>query len=137
MTIPSGVTSIGDWAFRGCSGLKSVTIPLGVTSIGDNAFSDCSGLTSVTIPSSVTSIGRGAFSGCRGLNVYVDKGDSSRVKGLYDWPNSVTFVEGVPPTTEEDRRSGSDGQDARRPSEAVHTGVMSPSLRRARRPPPQ
>ncbi len=55
------VTSIGDSAFRDCSGLTSVTIPEGVTSIGDMAFSGCSGLTSVTIPASVTSIGNYAF----------------------------------------------------------------------------
>ncbi len=53
-----GVTSIGSWAFYGCSGLTSVTIPASVTSIGDAAFRDCSGLTSVTIPASVTSIGQ-------------------------------------------------------------------------------
>ena len=35
-----------------------------VTSIGNYAFRDCSGLTSVTIPNSVTSIGGYAFSGC-------------------------------------------------------------------------
>jgi hypothetical protein len=67
VVIPSSVTSIGDWAFRGCSGLASVTIPSSVTSIGDSAFSWCSGLTSVTIPSSVTSIGDWAFLGCSGL----------------------------------------------------------------------
>ena len=45
------VTSIGQYAFKECSGLTSVTIPSSVTSIGDGAFSGCSGLTSVPSPS--------------------------------------------------------------------------------------
>jgi hypothetical protein len=49
-TIPSSVTSIGDGAFSGCTGLTSVTIGDSVTSIGDGAFSGCTGLTSITIP---------------------------------------------------------------------------------------
>ena len=61
------VNSIGNDAFRNCSGLTSVTIPGSVTSIGNGAFSACSGLTSLTIPGSVTSINYGAFSGCSGL----------------------------------------------------------------------
>ena len=61
------VTSIGNYAFAGCSGLTSVTIPGSVTSIGEYAFYNCSRLTSVTIPGSVTSIGVQAFAYCRGL----------------------------------------------------------------------
>jgi len=60
--IPNSVEYIGDGAFYGCTGLTSVTIPNSVTSIGGSAFEDCTGLTSVTIPNSVTSIGIRAFS---------------------------------------------------------------------------
>ena len=58
------VTSIGNGAFEGCSGLTSITIPYSVTSIEHEAFFGCSGLTSITIPNSVTSIGYYAFSAC-------------------------------------------------------------------------
>lgn len=40
-TIPDLVTSIGDWAFSGCSGLTSIEIPNSVTRIGNSAFSGC------------------------------------------------------------------------------------------------
>ena len=42
------MTSIGDGAFYGCSGLASLTIPKSVTSIGQMAFNRCTGLTAVT-----------------------------------------------------------------------------------------
>jgi hypothetical protein len=67
VTIPSSVTSIGDEAFRNCTSLTSVTISSGVTAIGALAFFGCSSLTSITIPSSVTSIGEQAFLGCSSL----------------------------------------------------------------------
>ena len=66
-TIPNSVTSIGDYAFSGCSSLTSITIPNSVTSIGSGAFHYCSSLTSITIPESVTSIGHRAFYYCTSL----------------------------------------------------------------------
>ena len=61
--IPNSVTSIGNGAFNGCYSLVSVTIPNFVTSIGEQAFLNCSSLSSISIPNSVTSVGGSAFAG--------------------------------------------------------------------------
>ena len=65
--IPGSVTSIGNYAFSGCSGLTSVEIGNSVTNIGNGAFQDCSGLMTVTVPDSVISIGKDGFYQCSGL----------------------------------------------------------------------
>ena len=67
ITIPDSVTEIGSDAFSGCTSLTSITIPNGITSIGESAFDGCTNLTSITIPDSVTEIGSSAFSGCTSL----------------------------------------------------------------------
>ncbi len=67
VTINSGVTSIGNYAFRGCTGLTSITIPDSVTRIGKYAFWGCKGLKSISIPDSVTKIEYDAFYDCTGL----------------------------------------------------------------------
>ena len=67
ITIPDSVTTIGQWAFYGCSSLATVTIGNSVTAIGDYAFDGCSSLAAVTIPDSVTAIGKGAFDDCSSL----------------------------------------------------------------------
>ena len=73
ITIPDSVTEIEKVAFYGCTSLTSVTIGNGVISIGDDAFGGCTSLTSITIPDSVTSIGSEAFRDCTSLtSVYVN-----------------------------------------------------------------
>ena len=92
--ISDSVTDIGDYAFKSCTGLTSITIPNSVTSIGDYAFYYCTGLTEVNIPNSVTSIGAGAFSNCSGLTK-VNIGNSVTSIGdyaFYDCTNLKTVI---------------------------------------------
>lgn len=87
-SIPSSVKSIEEGAFESCK-LTSVMLPANLTSIGGFAFCGCTSLTgSITIPASVTSIVRNAFNGCNkltGINVDTDNQNYSSMYGiLYD-----------------------------------------------------
>ena len=105
VSIDSGVTCIGDYAFYDCTNLTGVTIPNSVTSIGEGAFSDCRSLTSVTIPNSVTSIGREAFAVCNGLtSVTIPSSVSNIALGMFRGcsnltsvtiPDSITYIEHI------------------------------------------
>ena len=102
--IGDNVTSIGDYAFSGCTNLTSIEIPNGVTGIGDYAFYDCPSLMSIELPNSVASIGNYAFSGCTSLtsiefpNSVINIGENafSACTGLTNVtiPNSVTSIGG-------------------------------------------
>ncbi|MBO5280221.1 MAG: leucine-rich repeat protein [Clostridia bacterium] len=68
VTINSGATSIGDYAFYACSNLTSVTMPNSVTNIGENAFYLCTKLSNVTMSNGITEIGSYAFYCCNNLS---------------------------------------------------------------------
>ena len=77
VTIPNSVTVIGAEAFYGCPELTSIIIPKWVHTINGNAFYGCSGLTSIIIPSNVKVIGGNPFGGCTGLtSIVVEDGNS-------------------------------------------------------------
>ena len=93
VTLPNSVTSIGKGAFSYCSSLASITIPSSVTSIGAAAFSHCSSLTSVTIPNSVTSIGGSAFSCCSSLkSITIPNSVTSIGDSAFEACSSLTSV---------------------------------------------
>ena len=66
-TIPSTVTSIGNYAFFGCDELTSVSLPSSLISIDNYAFAYCSKLTGVVLPNSLTYIGSQVFRDCVAL----------------------------------------------------------------------
>ena len=66
ITIPSGVTRIGDSAFKD-SKCVEVILPKGLLEIGKNSFCNCRELTGIKLPGSLHTIGEYAFSGCTKL----------------------------------------------------------------------
>ena len=66
-TINSGITTIGEGAFKYCNNLTSVDLGNCVIKIGYEAFSGCYSLTEITIPDSVTKIDYRAFRNCENL----------------------------------------------------------------------
>ena len=77
---PSSATSVGEYAFNGCSGLTFVTIPSSVDSIGRNAYSNCQNLSYINFPEGIIKIGNSAFYNCGSL-------------GSIAIPSSVTTIE--------------------------------------------
>ena len=98
LVILEGVTEIGGWAFKGCTGLTSVEIPSSVTEIYQNAFEDCTGLASVVIPAGVTRIDAWAFLGCTGLKSIEIPSSVTRIGGgAFKGCTGLTSVE-IPPS---------------------------------------
>lgn len=78
VTFHNALSSIGTRAFAGCGALAEVTFADGAecVRIGDGAFEDCAALASFDLPAGLTAIGDGAFAGCTALaQVTLDGGD--------------------------------------------------------------
>ncbi len=97
ITISDSVTSIGIRVFESCSSLKSLVIPNGVTAINMYTFLHCTDLTSITIPDSITSIGFGAFYDCKKLESFtIPSGVTSIGNVAFCGCNSLSGVIVIP-----------------------------------------
>jgi len=67
VALPDGLTQLGIGVFNGCSSLTSVSLPDGLTHLGSYVFYDCSSLTSVLLPDGLTQLGDEVFEGCSSL----------------------------------------------------------------------
>ena len=54
ISLPEGITVIGEYAFEGCTKLTDVKLPQTLNNIHCRAFKDCTSLKSITIPKNVT-----------------------------------------------------------------------------------
>ena len=71
IVIEGALTKVGEAAFYGCDGLKSVSFGEGLTEISVEAFSGCTALTEVRFPSTLVKIGENAFEDCIALKFIV------------------------------------------------------------------
>jgi len=93
------VTSIGNSAFYGCSGLTNITIPNSVTVIGSQAFYNCRGLTNIFLQDSVTTIHSYAFLFCKNLTtVLIGSGLSYISNDAFVRTQVEVFVSELNPT---------------------------------------
>lgn len=114
VTLPKGLTSIGDNAFHmsqlininlpeeltrigneafAQTPLRSINLPKGLTSIGYSAFNGCSSLESISLPDRITSISEATFSGCISLkSVYLPKRLMNIRVSAFDRCTSLTSI---------------------------------------------
>ncbi len=67
LSLPSGLTTLGEEAFRECVNLEEVSIPNALTIIPAYAFADCTSLTTLNLYAGLERINDFAFSGCSSL----------------------------------------------------------------------
>lgn len=90
-TLNQNTKIIAGAAFNDCQSVKSITVPTGVTSIGDEAFANCPSLEHIYIPTTVLHIGTGVFDNCPKLN-YMSYDNAYYLGWRDDYDNAVVVL---------------------------------------------
>ena len=102
VTVPDGVTAVGDSAFSGNKAVTAIVLPYGVKKIGCSAFEGAAALKEVVLPATLVEIGNSAFAGTAITGINLPDGlrtvgqmcfSQSRLKSIR-LPYGVTDVEG-------------------------------------------
>ena len=67
ITLPNTINSLGVSCFESCTSLTNITLSNTITQLGDYCFWSCKSLTNITLPNSIKSLGNGCFNGCKSL----------------------------------------------------------------------
>jgi hypothetical protein len=101
VTIGNSVTSIGSYAFYGCTSLTSITIPESVTEIGVFTFNSCSSLKEVYCkPTTPPTIFEYSWAWCAfddnasGRKIYVPRNSVEAYKTAQYWSEYADYIEG-------------------------------------------
>ena len=96
-TLPAGLTTIGSYAFYGCSSLQSIAIPAGVTSIGTSAFRSCISLMELTVwASSPPTLGSNALTGVpANCSIRVPAGSVAAYKAATNWSARAAYITAI------------------------------------------
>ncbi|MBN2166678.1 MAG: leucine-rich repeat protein [Marinilabiliaceae bacterium] len=98
IVFPATVTSIGSYAFYGCTGIPKITLTSQIAAIEEYSFYGCTGLKTINFPASVTTIGNYAFKGCSDL-VTITNNSSLTAIGSYAFSDCVSIKDFFFPST--------------------------------------